>query len=134
MLQSLGLGHKGFIVRFLGIFRRFSALLLMVVLIWPNLAWAHAILEDSTPTIGGTAKAGKIDLTLRYNSRIDRGRSRLTLMAPDQSQLKVQIDSDGPPDIMTAHLTLTPGAYTLRWQVLAVDGHITRGEVPFQIH
>jgi methionine-rich copper-binding protein CopC len=24
-----------------------------------------------------------------------------------------------------------PGAYTLKWQVLATDGHITRGSVPF---
>jgi len=28
---------------------------------------------------------------------------------------------------------LAPGKYTLRWQALAVDGHITRGEVPFTV-
>ena len=27
--------------------------------------------------------------------------------------------------------TLQPGAQVLRWQVLAVDGHITRGEIRF---
>jgi len=26
-----------------------------------------------------------------------------------------------------------PGAWRLRWQVLALDGHITRGDVPFAI-
>jgi methionine-rich copper-binding protein CopC len=31
----------------------------------------------------------------------------------------------------TAHLA--PGNYTIRWQVLAVDGHITRGDVPFTV-
>jgi methionine-rich copper-binding protein CopC len=25
------------------------------------------------------------------------------------------------------------GAYVLRWQVLATDGHITRGKVPFRV-
>ena len=113
--------------------RRFSLPLLLLILVWPAFAQAHAILEDSTPAAGGTAKAGKIDLTLRYNSRIDKGRSRLTLTAPDQSQQTVKIDSDGPPEVMTAHLTLTPGAYSIRWQVLAVDGHITRGDVPFTV-
>ena len=41
---------------------------------------------------------------------------------------------DGPPDMLetTANLE-TPGAYVVRWQVLAVDGHITRGDVPFTV-
>lgn len=106
---------------------------LLAVLLSPAAAWAHAILEDSTPPIGGTIHAGATDIRLRYNSRIDRGRSRLTLTRPDHSQTPVPIGSDGPPDIMTTHLDLTPGAYVLRWQVLAVDGHITRGDVPFTV-
>jgi len=28
---------------------------------------------------------------------------------------------------------LAAGAYRLRWQVLASDGHITRGEIPFTV-
>jgi methionine-rich copper-binding protein CopC len=28
---------------------------------------------------------------------------------------------------------LKPGAYKLQWQVLAPDGHITRGVVPFSV-
>jgi methionine-rich copper-binding protein CopC len=24
-----------------------------------------------------------------------------------------------------------PGKYRIRWQVLALDGHITRGDIPF---
>jgi len=28
---------------------------------------------------------------------------------------------------------LAPGAHVLRWQVLAIDGHITRGDVPFTV-
>ena len=42
--------------------------------------------------------------------------------------------SDSPPDRLLAEADgLAPGAYRLRWQVLAVDGHITRGDIPFQI-
>jgi copper resistance protein C len=38
------------------------------------------------------------------------------------------------PDTLSAtgH-KLAKGAYVLRWQVLSSDGHITRGEVPFQV-
>ena len=38
-----------------------------------------------------------------------------------------------PPDIVTSRVTLTPGSYVVRWQVLAVDGHITRGDVPLTV-
>ena len=107
--------------------------LLLSVGLYPALARAHAILEDSSPPIGGSVRAGPVDLRLRYNSRIDRGRSRLTLTWPDKSKETVAIAPDGPPDIIAAHLDVTPGDYVLRWQVLAVDGHITRGDIPFTV-
>lgn len=70
-------------------------------------------------------------MQLRFNSRIDKARSRLTLIRTDKSQDTLTIQTGGPPDILAAHLEVKPGAYVLRWQVLAVDGHITRGDVPF---
>jgi copper resistance protein C len=108
-------------------------LLLSSALFCPVVAHAHAILEDSSPAAGGSVPAGPVDLRLRYNSRIDRERSRLTLTAPDHNKATVAITPDGPPDILAAHLDLKPGDYVLRWQVLAVDGHITRGDVPFTV-
>ncbi len=108
-------------------------LFLLPTLLYPALARAHAILEDSAPAAGGSVPAGPVDVKLRYNSRIDRARSLLTLTAPDRGKATVAITPDGPPDIVAAHLDLTPGAYVLRWQVLAVDGHITRGDVPFTV-
>jgi methionine-rich copper-binding protein CopC len=94
---------------------------------------AHAILEASKPGSGESVKAGVIVLTLRFNSRIDRARSRLTLTKPDLSKTSPAIDPEGPPDVLNATVTLTPGNYVLRWQVLAIDGHITRGDVPFTV-
>jgi methionine-rich copper-binding protein CopC len=32
---------------------------------------------------------------------------------------------------LDARSKLAPGKYTIRWQALSVDGHITRGEIPF---
>jgi methionine-rich copper-binding protein CopC len=112
---------------------RLKTWLLLAAMIYPTLAQAHAILEESTPPAGASIKAGPLDLHLRYNSRIDRGRSRLTLIRPDRTKDTVAIAADGPPDIINAHLQLTPGAYIIRWQVLAVDGHITRGDVPLTV-
>jgi methionine-rich copper-binding protein CopC len=30
-------------------------------------------------------------------------------------------------------MKLSAGGYTIRWQALASDGHITRGEIPFVV-
>ena len=95
-------------------------------------ARAHAILTHSEPAAGSSLPLGKVLMSFRYNSRIDRARSRLILTRPDHSQAVLQISIDGPPDMLQTSADLTvPGAYVVRWQVLSVDGHITRGDVPF---
>src|SRR3954470_3078421 len=74
-------------------------------------AAAHAVLVASTPAVGGRTQAGSVALTLRYNSPIDRTRSRLTLTRPDHSQAVLPIAPDTPPDTLAAQATLAPGAY-----------------------
>jgi methionine-rich copper-binding protein CopC len=114
-------------------FRPVHIALLAAVLAAPAPASAHAILIDSTPAIRATVPPGTVAFTLHYNSRIDRGRSRLTLIAPDKSQTRLAVGLEGPEDVMTTTVEVKPGDYTVRWQVLATDGHITRGDVPFTV-
>jgi len=93
---------------------------------------AHAILVESSPALHGSAVGPDVPLKLRFNVRIDPSRSRLTLIGPDGSTQALQIDQQAPPDtILSQAKGLHPGEYRLRWQVLASDGHITRGEIPF---
>ena len=94
-------------------------------------ARAHAILMRSAPATGGSVPAGTVPVELHYNSRIDAGRSRVTLIGPGQAETVLPVRPGPAPDELRAEATLAPGAYTLRWQVLATDGHITRGDVPF---
>jgi copper resistance protein C len=108
-------------------------LLTLAASLLPSPAAAHAILIASQPREGGSVPAGKVAIHLQYNSRIDRARSRLTLTSPDRSQATLPIAAAGAPDEMNTAATLTPGAYVLRWQVLAIDGHITRGDVTFNV-
>ena len=116
---------------------RVRAVLAMAALAGPGLvpavAAAHAVLVASVPATGGSVDAGPVAVTLRYNSRIDRGRSKVTLLRPDNTAERLAVESDGPADQLVTAATLAPGAYTLRWQVLAIDGHITRGDVPFTV-
>ena len=112
--------------------RLLVALLAYVSALWPGAAAAHAILMDSQPPAGATAPPGDATLILRFNSRIDAARSRVALRrGQDDSVLPPRSAEAG--NALAVRATLTPGAYVIRWQVLAMDGHVTRGEVPFTV-
>ena len=99
-----------------------------------NSAVAHAVLLESTPGLKSSVAGPDVPLKLRFNVRIDPIRSRLTLVAPDGSSQTLEISATSPPDTISAEAKgLHPGEYRLRWQVLASDGHITRGEIPFTV-
>lgn len=102
------------------------------ILLAPAAASAHAILIDSTPPDHGTIPAGNQTLDLRYNSRIDHARSRLTLDGTN-ARMVLPLEKDSPPDALVTKADLTPGAYVVHWQVLAIDGHLTRGDVRFTV-
>lgn len=95
---------------------------------------AHAILLSATPAANSTVNGPQIAVSLKFNSRIDGKRSRLSMLLPDHTARNLDIQPQPSPDLLTAATTnLLPGDYHLRWQVLAADGHITRGEVPFHV-
>jgi copper resistance protein C len=113
--------------------RRRSVLLLLFLLAGiTRLGWAHAILMDSTPKLSSTIKGPDLDINLRFNVRIDGGRSRVSLVVPDGTTSTLMIASQSKPNTLQAHAAgLKPGVYKLQWQVLASDGHMSRGEIPF---
>jgi methionine-rich copper-binding protein CopC len=114
--------------------RRVTIAALAGLALVPAAAWAHAILEQSQPVAGASVSAGNVGMIFRYNSRIDRARSRLTLIRPDHSQTVLRIGPASEPNVLETSATLiASGNYVVRWQVLAVDGHITRGDVPFTV-
>jgi methionine-rich copper-binding protein CopC len=105
-----------------------------IALFAPKVALAHAVLVSSQPAVNGTVSGPEVAVLLKYNSRVDMEHSTLTLLDPDGRVEKVTIESEPSPGLLSAKLTgLVKGAYVLRWQVLATDGHITRGKVPFRV-
>jgi len=100
-----------------------------------RLCWAHAILVQSTPKLGSTVKGPDVDIVLRFNVRIDASRSRVRLLAPDGTVSTLALANQTTPDSLQTQATgLKPGVYKIQWQVLASDGHISRGEIPFTVN
>jgi hypothetical protein len=97
-------------------------------------AHAHAILVKATPAPYQVVSGPNLNIHLRFNSRIDVKRSRLIIISANGGDRKVQISAASAPDCMDSKVTgVTGGVYVLRWQVLAADGHISRGQVPFRV-
>ena len=108
------------------------AVLIAAILLAPGVAAAHAILVQSQPARGSSVPPGPTELVLRYDSRIDHARSRLTLQGTN-AHMVLPLEPDSAPDALAAKVDLTPGDYVVRWQVLAVDGHMTRGDIRFTV-
>jgi methionine-rich copper-binding protein CopC len=111
-----------------------SVFVIALLAVSPRPALAHAVLVISTPQKNAAVSGPDITINLKYNSRVDGARSSLSLLKPDGTVEKIGTPAQLAPDVLSAtgH-GLAKGSYVLRWQVLATDGHITRGEVPFQV-
>ena len=106
----------------------------VAMLLLSRAAMAHAILVESSPAINSTVTSPNFPIKLRFNVRIDATRSRLTLVKPDATTQSLAIAKDAPADTLASQAaSLSVGEYRIRWQVLASDGHITRGEILFQV-
>jgi methionine-rich copper-binding protein CopC len=123
--------------RDVGFRQRASVVALAIALLFllPRAAFAHAVLVKSSPAQGATVTAGgAVNVMLTYNSRIDVAHSSLHLVGPDGKAQSLAVDAHAAPNLLVAKApVLTAGAYKLEWQVMATDGHITRGTVEFRV-
>ena len=114
--------------------RRFIIAIALVATISVREAAAHAVLFEATPARNSTVSGSSVAVKLRFNVRVDAGRSRLALVYPGGSLHNLQVKPQQPADVVAADVSnLEPGQYDLKWQVLASDGHVTQGDIPFAV-
>lgn len=101
----------------------------------PRAASPHAIVLESSPTHDAVLPRAPQRVTLRFNSRIEKRFTRVTLALADQAPVPLPTaDAEATPDRLTIPLQpLGPGVYVLRYRVLAVDGHISEGALRFTV-
>ena len=115
---------------------RVWALVAALVALAPAAAAAHAIILESEPAAGATLAEPPARIYLRFNSRLEKRLSRVTLFAADGRPVPLAVAADGSekPDRVVLPLgSLRPGAYVVRYKVLAADGHITEGALRFTV-
>ena len=97
-------------------------------------ALAHALVMSSSPAANATVHAGALPIDLRFNSRIDAKRSRVALRAPGGAETVVAMTTDDSRAVLSGRAEARrPGEWAIVWQVLSLDGHVTRGEIAFRV-
>ena len=102
----------------------------------PGEATAHALVLESAPAQGATLSSPPTHVFLRFNSKLEKRLSHVSL-APEKGKpvaLPISVNGQDQPDRIDLPLApLAPGAYVVRYKVLAVDGHITEGILRFSV-
>jgi methionine-rich copper-binding protein CopC len=101
-------------------------------------AHGHAIVLESSPKHDATLARPPERIVLRFNSKIEKRLTRVTLTAGDGAAVPMPIATEGAgagaQDRLVIPLRpLGPGVYVLRYRVLAADGHITEGALRFTV-
>jgi len=121
--------------------RSLRGALAAAVLLWalpavPTDATAHAIILESDPPRDAKLAGPPRRIYLRFNSKIEKRLTRVSISAADGRAVPLPVAADGSeaPDRLTFPLgPLPPGNYVVRYKVLAADGHITEGALRFSV-
>ena len=112
------------------------ALITALLACGPATAAAHAIILESEPAAGAKLGEPPARIYLRFNSKLEKRLSRVTLASADGRPVPLPAVAEGSemPDRIVLPLgKLRAGAYVVRYKVLAVDGHITEGVLRFSV-
>ena len=114
--------------------RTFFAAIVLAIAV-PGTAAAHARLESSDP-----ARRAKLDrppdsIRLRFNEAIEADYSKLSVEnAKGESVASGARVSPEDAQVLILELPkLPPGSYTVRFEVLSVDGHRIKQSYPFTV-
>ena len=111
-------------------------LIAALTVMWVSSAVAHARLERTAPVAGSTVHASPPQLKLWFTERLEPAFSKVQVFDRNGKQ----VDKGDPGvDRVDAKLlqvslpTLAPGTYRVKWRVLSVDTHVSKGDFTFNV-
>jgi methionine-rich copper-binding protein CopC len=115
---------------------RFGLMLSVLVLVFPASSWAHAYLVKSSPARRAVLSNPPSRVVLWFNERLEAQFSQLSVWNREGGQVDSGDTQVGPEDLKKLSVGIPPlpaGAYSVKFRVLSVDGHIVEGELPFSV-
>ena len=87
---------------------RFTPRILIALLTLTWSAYGHAIVLSATPAQRQEVAGPDVPVNLRFNSRLDLKRSKLTLVMPDGKQVALPLSESGASERRRARSRCTP--------------------------
>jgi hypothetical protein len=115
---------------------RAPALALAALLALPLSAGAHALLAKSEPARRAVLSKPPAQVRLWFNERLEPAFSSLSVLdaaGKPVTSAPARVAADDPKLLELALPTLAPGTYTVRYQVLSVDGHTVKSSYTFTV-
>jgi len=94
-------------------------------------ALAHAKLVSSSPAANQTVTPPPTSLTLKFSESIEVRFAQVTLSDAGGTAVKTGSVTQDPGDRAILIVPLADGQYTVSWQIVAADGHKTKGTYHF---
>ncbi len=100
----------------------------------PGVVAAHAVVMKISLSETPVKPEAPAAVTLACNAGVEPALSKVVLLKAKDEQLALVIGSGPKPNELVLHLpALRPGEYSLRYQVYAVDGHLTDGYLRLRV-
>src|SRR3712207_1998953 len=117
----------------------------LVALLWLSAAWvllscvsalAHANLVGSSPPQGSKLSTPPERVELRFSEPVDAGFQPLVVRDADGNRVDendARVDPEDARVVLAGLEELRDGAYTVKWRVTSIDGHVVEGRYGFAV-
>ena len=113
------------------------AIALVLAVVSAGTASAHAALRHAHPSAGEELSATPDEIRIEFSTGVDLTQAELHLTDASGAEIalaKVEGEAAaGETLVRRIATTLAPGSYMVRWRVLSIDGHWTRGDYTFVV-
>jgi methionine-rich copper-binding protein CopC len=113
-----------------------SALLLLLVRLGIDGAYAHAFLDHADPRVGNTVKSSQRTVSLWFTQNLENGFSTIEVLDSNGARMNAgnaSVDANDRKLLRVPVKVLPTGIYTVKWHVLSVDTHTTDGNFTFHV-
>lgn len=112
---------------------RTTSFALLLALIWPAAASAHAMLQHAAPSAEAIVHGSPAQVSLEFSERLESAFSGLSVT--DDGGRPVTNGAAAISDMMMAVKLnrLRPGRYRVQWHAVSIDTHRTEGAYSFTV-
>src|SRR4051794_33266486 len=108
-------------------------LLIVLALLAPAAAYAHAMLDHASPPVGSTVGAPPKEVVLSFTAKLEPKFSSIEVRNAKGAAVNAGPASTKDTEMRVGLKPLPAGTYKVIWRVLSVDTHRTNGSFTFRV-